>query len=502
VTYFLKERIDALNFIAREESVSRLSNPEQLAGILRSLKIGFGGFVDIGLINKAGEQIQYAGPFNLTGKAYGEQKWFETCVKQGFFVSDVFLGYRNIPHMFIAVKSPARHDAFFILRAALDTKQLVDLLSSLDISAKSDAFISNTEGLLQTASKYSGNLLEKISLSIPPYNEHTQTYKTRNKNGEPLLVAYAYIQDSPFILMLATQPQTPDNPWRVWRNKMTVFLGWAIVFILTIIALVPAYTVNRIVEADKRRLHAMRRMESDTRLASIGRLAAGVAHEINNPLAIINENAGYIKDLFTIEKKFTANPQLLELIDDVLESVERCGTITKQLLDFARHFEPQISPVKLHKVVHQVLSFLKKEASYRNIQLTIDIPEDLPELNTDRGKLQQIFLNLFNNAFQAMAKGGELTVKAAMCDNNHVTVSVQDNGYGISDEHKKQIFEPFFSTKTKAGGTGLGLSITYGMVNKLEGKISVSSELGKGTTFSVTLPLTPKGENQNEYFAG
>jgi signal transduction histidine kinase len=101
-----------------------------------------------------------------------------------------------------------------------------------------------------------------------------------------------------------------------------------------------------------------------------------------------------------------------------------------------------------------------------------------------------------------MAKGGELTVKAAMCDNNHVTVSVLDNGYGISDEHKKQIFEPFFSTKTKAGGTGLGLSITYGMVNKLEGKISVSSELGKGTTFSVTLPLTPKGENQNEYFAG
>lgn len=502
VTYFLKERIDALNFIAREETFGRLNSSENLAGILKSLKIGFGGFLDIGLIDAQGRQIQYAGPFDLVGKDYGDQQWFAACLRQGVFVSDVFLGYRNVPHMIIAVKSQPREDGFYILRAALDTKQMTNILSALEISEKSDAFLLNSDGLLQTASHYYGGLLVKADLPVPPYAEHTQTYVTLDKTGQRLLMAYAYIEDSPFILMLATQPQTANSPWRVWQQKMTDFLGWAIIFIVAIIASVPAYTVNRIVEADKRRLHAMRHMESDNRLSSIGRLAAGVAHEINNPLAIINENAGYIKDLFTFDKKFNADPKLLELVDDVLESVERCGTITKQLLDFARHFEPQIKPVQLDKIIQQVLSFLKKEAAYRNIKLTIDVSENLPLLNSDRGKLQQIFLNLFNNAFQAMSSGGELTVRAAVRDNNHVTVSVRDNGCGISEENKKRIFEPFFSTKTQAGGTGLGLSITYGMVHTLGGDISVQSELGKGTTFSLNLPVTPKGENQNECAAG
>ncbi|MEJ2038465.1 MAG: ATP-binding protein [Desulfosarcinaceae bacterium] len=502
ITYFFRERIDALSFIAREETFNRLDNPDHLSGILKSLKIGFGGFVDIGLIDTAGQQVQYAGPYNLAGKAYADQKWFSACIQNGVVVSDVFLGHRNSPHMVIAVKSPSRKDGFFILRATLDSSHMTHILSSLDISEESDAFISNTEGLLQTASKYNGALLEKIGLPVPSYAEHTRIFETKDKNGQPLLVGYAYIKDSPFILMLSTQPHTPNNTWHIWRSKMGVFLVWAIIFILAIIASVPGYTVNRIVESDKRRLQAMRHMESDNRLSSIGRLAAGVAHEINNPLAIINENAGYIKDLFMIEKKFEANQQIMELIDDVIESVERCGAITKQLLGFARHFEPQIIPLELNKVILQVLSFLKKEAGYRNIKLNIDVTEDLPVINSDQGKLQQIFLNLFNNAFQAMADGGELTVRANLRDKDHITVSVQDNGCGISEENKKQIFEPFFSTKAKTGGTGLGLSITYGMVNELEGEISVQSEPGMGTTFFITLPLTLKGENQNECSTG
>jgi signal transduction histidine kinase len=242
----------------------------------------------------------------------------------------------------------------------------------------------------------------------------------------------------------------------------------------------------------------MEQMERTSRLASIGRLAAGVAHEINNPLAIISESTGLIKDLFTLEKRCQEDQRVMELIDDVLESVERCGEITKNLLGFARHLEPKIQPVRLNSVLREVLAFLKKEAQYRNIALDINIPEETPMVYSDRGKLQQIFLNLINNAFQAMAPGGRLEISAATPDQNHVAISICDNGSGISDEDKKRIFEPFFTTKDPKVGTGLGLSITYGLVHSLQGDISLESKIGEGTTFVVTLPLRLKGERKNE----
>ena len=141
------------------------------------------------------------------------------------------------------------------------------------------------------------------------------------------------------------------------------------------------------------------------RMASIGRLAAGVAHEINNPLAIINEKAGLIKDLIVYGQAAQATPERLTgLVDSILGSVTRAGTITKRLLSFARQLEVSIAPVALGKVLEEVLGFLTKEAEYRGITVDVQVADDLPLFESDRGKLQQIFLNLVNNAFQAMMR--------------------------------------------------------------------------------------------------
>jgi signal transduction histidine kinase len=136
-----------------------------------------------------------------------------------------------------------------------------------------------------------------------------------------------------------------------------------------------------------------------------------------------------------------------------------------------------------------VLGFLKKEAEYRDIHVGLHADEDLPEILSDRGQLQQVFLNIINNAFAAVDDGGCINVELQQVDSNHVSVMIADNGKGISPQNMKRIFEPFFSTKTEQGGTGLGLSITYGLVEKLGGTIHVQSELGKGTTFTITLPI-------------
>ncbi len=494
ISYFLEERLNALKFILKETEFERIKNPVGLSSILQNLKMGFGGFADLGLIDESGMQINYAGPFDLLGKNYREQKWFLECCNTGSYISDVFLGYRKLPHMIIALKWPMQNGSFYVLRSTLDIKNFIQILSSLELSRKSDAFLCNREGLLQTPSKYYGKILERIDLPIPEYSPHSEVIETMDKTGIPILIGSAYIENSPYILMLVKQSKEIMIGWYSLRNEMIWFFSACT--IVTIIAAlgISTFMVNKIYNADQTRLQAMERLESSSRLISIGRLSAGIAHEINNPLAVINENAGLIKDLFTLKKEYKADQRLMELIDDVLESVERCGETTKQLLGFARHFEPTIQPLQMNKVISEVLSFLRKEASYRNISINTDIPEDFPVIYSDHGSLQQIFFNLINNSFQAMNEGGRLDVLAAKKDERYIAVSIKDSGCGISQEDQKNIFEPFFTTKTMKGGTGLGLSIIHGLVRKLKGSISVSSKIGEGATFTVTLPIKHEGD--------
>jgi signal transduction histidine kinase len=235
-------------------------------------------------------------------------------------------------------------------------------------------------------------------------------------------------------------------------------------------------------------------MEQSNQLASIGQLAAGVAHEINNPLALINETAGYVKDLFVLKEQYRRDDELIGYIDDILDAVERCGMITRQLLGFARKFEVKIQEVNLKEVISDALIFHNKEAAYRNIEVYVDVPEDMPPIKTDRAKLQQVLVNLVNNAFQAVDDGCLLEIEASPEGNDKIRIAISDNGCGMPEENLPKIFEPFFTTKEGNRGTGLGLAITYGLVKKLHGEITVKSKLDEGTTFTVTLPTQVQEE--------
>jgi signal transduction histidine kinase len=460
--------------------------------------MGFGGFVDLGLIDGSGSQIGYAGSFPLIGKDYRDQEWFIRCAEDGSYVSDVFLGYRNLPHMIVALRWPAEGSGFYILRATLDIQKLIQILSSLELTEKSEAFLCSRDGLLQTPSSYYGEMLGRIDLPIPEYSIHTQVVETSDKTGDPILIGYAYIENSPFILMVVKRSVEIMKGWRSIRQEINWFFGVSVVITLIVVLYASTMMLNRIYDADQTRLKAIERLETSSRLISVGRLAAGVAHEINNPLAVIGENAGLIKDLFTLRKEYKQDKRLMELIDAVLESVERSGEITKELLGFARQFEPKITPIQLSRVVSEVLSFYRKEASYRNIEIHVDVPEDIPVIYSDHGKLQQILLNLINNAFQAMSKGGRLDISVKREGEKTVVIRIRDTGPGISPEDEKRIFEPFFTTRGSKGGIGLGLSITFGLVQKLKGGISVQSRLGEGTTFEINLPIDTQGEIRNE----
>jgi signal transduction histidine kinase len=493
VTSFLEQRLNALRFTAHVERYSYLEQKDHLAGVLRNLKYGFGSIVDLDLINVAGVQVAYAGPFDLKGKDYGGQEWFKKTLEEGAYISDIFLGYRGVPHQIVAVRSTNDQGEDFVLRAGLEMESLYEILHSLELSEHSVSFIINRQGIIQTPSRRYGNPLEKVCcIPVPQYSEHTQVFETKGGEGKTLMVGYAYIANSPFILLLVKEKSEIMQNWYELRKNLIIFFVGSFVVIFLVFYVIPTYIIQSLYEAEQTHSRAIQRLEETARLASLGRLAAGVAHEINNPLAIINEKAGLIKDLITFKEEYRHDKRLEGLIDSVLESVERCGAITKQLLGFARHTEVSVSTVPVRKIIGDVLSFLEKEASYRNIKLNLEIPDDLPPLVTDRGKVQQIFLNLINNAFQAVNDGGRIDIVGRKVDGGKIAVRVSDNGCGISDENLQRIFEPFFSTKKGSGGTGLGLSITYGLVQRLGGQIAAESELGKGTTFTVTLPVETK----------
>jgi len=434
------------------------------------------------------------------GKDYSGQPWFQEVRERGVYISDMFKGYRNVPHMVIAVRSEIKEGKFHILRASLDIESFNNLLGELEMSGQGDAFVINHEGVIQTPSRYYGNVLEQISLAVPPYNEKSMVLEERSVDGLPLIIGYAYIDQTPFILMIIKKKTELMAAWEVTRKELIGFLGVSLSLILIVILNISTYLVNRIFMADQKRVMALHQVEYANKMASIGRLAAGVAHEINNPLAIINEKAGLIKDILLPNPEFPVKSKLIGLIDSVISSVERCAAITHRLLNFARHVDVTIQPVDLGALVGEVLGFLGKEAEYRSIEIVVSAAENVPGIESDRGKLQQVFLNLFNNAFAAMSDGGKLEICIQGCE-DRVQIEVADNGCGIPESDLKRIFEPFFSTKTKQGGTGLGLSITYGLVQELGGSIAVTSQVGSGTKFTITFPATLK-EKSNASHSG
>ena len=257
------------------------------------------------------------------------------------------------------------------------------------------------------------------------------------------------------------------------------------------------YLVNKIYTADQKRIVALHEVEYTNKMASIGRLASGVAHEINNPLAIINEKAGLIKDIFTFQQDYEQDPKLLGLVDSILSTIKRCRDITRRLLNFARHMEINVEIVNLSDVIDEIMAFMKKDAEYRQLDIVIDIPDNLPQLESDQGNIHQIFLNIINNAFAALNDGGRLEIKIRRETDDFIVVTFRDTGCGISEEDLKKVFDPFFTTKFGQGNTGLGLSLTYGLVEEMGGNINVTSQLNEGTCFIVRLPLKIKEKEKN-----
>jgi len=241
------------------------------------------------------------------------------------------------------------------------------------------------------------------------------------------------------------------------------------------------------------------KMIATERLASLGTLAAGVAHEINNPLAIINEACGWMTTILSYEnmKDIPRKIDLDKALKKIDNSVIRARQITHHLLQFSRKPDCRITDVSIDELITETIQLLKKEISLKDIQISEQKSSLLPSIGSDPGLIRQIFLNLLTNAIHACQTKGTITIDVYP-ENNGIRADINDSGVGIPEENMDKIFEPFYTTKSPGEGTGLGLFVIKGIVEQLKGTISLNSKYGEGTAVSIFLPCLYQLEKKSK----
>lgn len=490
---FLAERTSTVSFIASAYPFEELAQEKNLKRIFKVMAQVFDGFVDLGLIDENGVQVSYAGPYSLAGKNYAEQSWFSQVMIRGTYISDVFMGYRHFPHMVIAVRHMDESGKNWVVRATIDTTRFDRLIAAMSLEPDSDAFLLNKEGILQTNSNYYGKVLERLPMAMPPQGYEARLVETQDQNGEDIYLAYSYFPETDFVLMAVKPRGSALKTWYMVKGDLLFIFVLGVMAIFLVVYKMTDLLIQRMRESEERRELAFRQVEHAQKLSSIGRLAAGVAHEINNPLAAINEKAGLMKDLLGLRPDFPDRERFITLADAILKSIRRCRDITHRMLGFARRMDVSYEELDINEVLADTLSFLDQEAKHRGVTIARELDETLPRIKSDRGQLQQVFLNILNNALAAVPDDGKIEVKTGEVNPDSLAISFQDNGCGMSQDTLEHVFEPFFTTK-KGTGTGLGLSITYGIIKKLGGDIAVTSKQGEGTLFTVYLPKSARKE--------
>jgi two-component system, NtrC family, sensor kinase len=496
IDLFFDERVSQLHTLANAHSFDQLKDEDYLNRVFTLMQTRSKSYVDIGIIDRAGYYVSYVGPYELKGLNYKDEEWFHQVMMRGVYISDVFTGFRKFPHFIIAVMR-REGDQHWILRATIDTEIFDSMVKAAQVGQKGDAFVLNKNGVLQTPPRFGGELLEKVDyLSVAKF-AGTRIEETV-VNGEDNIYASTWLRTKDWVLFIKESPREELMPL---QHARLLVVGLGLLGILLIVigtVFISRAMIGRLIEVNREKASLDDSLMQSSKMAALGKLAAGIAHEVNNPLAVIKEKVGWLKDLLSEED--VSKSENFQEFDDALRKIDyhidRAKKVTHRLLGFARKMEPSQERVNVNKVLEETIDFLRNEASYRNIEIRTNYAPDIPETTSDSAQLQQVFLNILNNALDAIGKDGVISVRTAhIARDTRMAVCISDNGPGIPNEMLGKIFDPFFTTKEVGKGTGLGLSISYTIVEKLGGKLIVASEEGKGTTFTISLPIL----NQDQF---
>ncbi len=506
VELFLQERVGNLfslfysaefrKLIFSHYSSQETSNHNNLGYYLENLKRISDSFIDLGFFDKSGIQKKYAGPFlTLYNKNYSNEKWFQELIKseKNYYISDIYLGFRNKPHFTVAVKQNIE-GKINIVRSTIDPEKFYLYLRSIIGGKEVDSYIINKAGVYQVVAPDKEEFIG-VSNFIPPLDKKSGAAIINIKNIK-YFVGYSWFADVPWALVVKQPQKSVKSP--MYKARIPIIAGSGA--ILIIISLLILFTTYKLIAKAKKnaetRSELWNQLRHASKLASVGELATGVAHEINNPLAIIIATSGVIQDMLNPEFKMNPTPEdILKELKIINDAVLRAKKITHQLLDYGRENKPSLKLSNINDIIDNTIGELQhREFELENIIIEKNYEKDLPDILIDQDQLRQVILNIINNAKDAIFGSGKISIFTKK-DNENLYIEIMDTGCGMNHEQIMKIFNPFFTTKEVGKGTGLGLSVSLNIIKSMGGDISVQSLEGRGSCFNISLPIYNKGDN-------
>jgi two-component system NtrC family sensor kinase len=504
IELFLKERSARLQLIAQTHSKEYLQEMGNLAHVFEVMNQEHGSISDLGLISQEGGHLAYVGPYDLMDKNYSQTFWFKGVMEHGIFISDMFAGFRKVPHFIIAVMRQEK-DEKWILRATVDTEAFRALVENVRIGKTGEVYLLNEEGIYQTSPRFAGKIMERSSMPLELYHDGIKIQVVepdgKNPKDKKEIVASTWFREPKWRLVVKQEYSEAFDEVNYANYATLIFLHLAALTILLVSVVSTRHLVRVIKDRDAEADQLGRQLMESGKMASLGELSAGVAHEINNPLAIILTERQILLDLLDQTKDLDEGfkKELLESLNQMDVQINRCKRITHNLLRFSRRTRSVLEKVDLNSFLEEVVDLMEREARSSGIKFQTDLDQSLKPVLSDPSQLQQVFLNLITNAIDAHdgKPYGNIRISTKADDEHQrVQIAFADTGSGIPKEIVSKIFDPFFTTKAVGKGTGLGLSICYSIMQRLGGSISVKSEVGEGTEFKLTIPYQAPAEVQ------
>lgn len=489
---FLDEKISNLHHEAASAAITDLSDPGYLRTRLHFLQNAYQGvFLDLDLIDSSGKVIARAG--GAPGGPEPElEPWFQQAISRPRFVSNLA---QCETHCYLGVRIIFEQTAW-LLRAHLDPEQIQNTIRIFHPGGSGGAFFLDRQGDFSTGGEAGpGDRATALLLAQQFFPEgRPVVLEGKDATGAATLYGCAPLKSAGSILVIH-QPKTLTT--RPLMKARLLAVGIVLMGCVGIVATALALarrTEQRLLKAEREQQRMQRHLMEAGKLAAIGELAAGVAHEINNPLAIMMENAGWIQDLLKSD-----DPHSEENTEEIFSSLQtittqghRCREITHKLLSFARKPDNTAKVVHINSLLEDIAGFARQKAKYRGVEVRLNLDPQAGDVESLPTEIQQIILNLINNAIDAIEKEDGLVQLRSSREDNFVRIDVEDNGPGIPGDILPNIFEPFFTTKAAGKGTGLGLSICRDILSRMGGSISVDSVFGQGCVFHVRLPASPR----------
>ena len=482
IDQFLSERASDLRLLAANVGFSRLAEAGGLGRAYRSMQLELDCFSDLGVIDSEGYHRAYVGPYDLMARNYRDHFWFRPTVEKGLFISDVYLGYRQVPHFIIAVKQQDA-DGFWILRATVDADFFERFIAASAGDFKAEAYLLNREGAYQTRPRAAGAPLEKSPFGpIPPFEG------IRIEARGERIVAMAWQKTVPWVSIVAT-------------SRADIFAGldrarWICLFtfVLGALLIVPTvlFTTNTLVrrlESKRRNLRFLdQQLQHASQMASSGRLAQGALEDITDSLANIHSAAQWLREMWRQRAQAEPDPEdIAGTLDQIDAEIHRSEKAVRRGLELSR---PSGGPVcielNVHALVGELLDLMRRELHFKRIRVTRDSPDPAATVCSDPDGLRQVLQNLISNAVAATTDGGEIEIGSRI-EGDRLWLTVVDSGPGIPAKDLEKIFEPLYTTK--ADGLGLGLTISRTIVERLGGTLSARNVPGRGAAFTIELPL-------------